>query len=73
MTSWNEIQNKLFFLNAGVYKLAEEVINEDVEKESLSLEMKGLIVDLYESEWDSAIDTLKKFYSGEYLIKVNKE
>lgn len=62
-----------FALNAGVYKLAEEVINEYVEKESLSQEMKGLIVDLYESEWDSAIDTLKKFYSGEYLIKVNKE
>ena len=62
-----------FALNAGVYKLAEEVINEYVEKEGLSLEMKGLIVDLYESEWDSAIDTLKKFYSGEYLIKVNKE
>ena len=62
-----------FALNAGVYKLAEEVIAEYVEKESLSQEMKGLIVDLYESEWDSAIDTLKKFYSGEYLIKVNKE
>ena len=62
-----------FALNAGVYKLAEEAINEYVEKESLSQEMKGLIVDLYESEWDSAIDTLKKFYSGEYLIKVNKE
>ena len=62
-----------FALNAGVYKLAEEVINEYVEKENLSQEMKGLIVDLYESEWDSAIDTLKKFYSGEYLIKVNKE
>ena len=62
-----------FALNAGVYKLAEEVINEYVEKESLSLEMKGLIVDLYESEWDSAIDTLKKFHSGELRIKVNKE
>ena len=62
-----------FALNAGVYKLAEEVIAEYIEKESLSQEMKGLIVDLYESEWDSAIDTLKKFYSGEYLIKVNKE
>ena len=62
-----------FALNAGVYKLAEEVIDEYIEKESLSPEMKGLIVDLYESEWDSAIDTLKKFYSGEYLIKVNKE
>ena len=62
-----------FALNAGVYKLAEEVINEYIEKENLSQEMKGLIVDLYESEWDSAIDTLKKFYSGEYLIKVNKE
>ena len=37
------------------------------------LEMKGLIVDLYESEWDSAIDTLKKFHSGELRIKVNKE
>lgn len=62
-----------FALNAGVYKLAEEVINEYVEKEGLSLEMKGLIVDLYESEWDSAIDTLKKFHSGELRIKVNKE
>ena len=62
-----------FALNAGVYKLAEEVIAEYIEKERLSQEMKGLIVDLYESEWDSAIDTLKKFYSGEYLIKVNKE
>lgn len=62
-----------FALNAGVYKLAEEVINEYVEKESLSQEMKGLIVDLYESEWDSAIDTLKKFHSGELRIKVNKE
>ena len=62
-----------FALNAGVYKLAEEVINEYVEKENLSLEMKGLIVDLYESEWDSAIDTLKKFHSGELRIKVNKE
>ena len=62
-----------FALNAGVYKLAEEVINEYVEKENLSQEMKGLIVDLYESEWDSAIDTLKKFYSGELRIKVNKE
>lgn len=62
-----------FALNAGVYKLAEEVINEYVEKEGLSQEMKGLIVDLYESEWDSAIDTLKKFHSGELRIKVNKE
>ena len=62
-----------FAINAGVYKLAEEVINEYVEKESLSQEMKGLIVDLYESEWDSAIDTLKKFHSGELRIKVNKE
>ena len=62
-----------FALNAGVYKLAEEVINEYVEKEGLSLEMKELIVDLYESEWDSAIDTLKKFHSGELRIKVNKE
>ena len=62
-----------FALNAGIYKLAEDVINEYVEKESLSLEMKGLIVDLYESEWDSAIDTLKKFHSGELRIKVNKE
>ena len=62
-----------FALNAGVYKLAEEVINEYVEKEGLSQEMKGLIVDLYESEWDSAIDTLKKFHSGESRIKVNKE
>lgn len=62
-----------FALNAGVYKLAEEVINEYVEKEGLSQEMKGLIIDLYESEWDSAIDTLKKFHSGELRIKVNKE
>lgn len=62
-----------FAINAGLYKLAGDVIDEYVEKENLSQEMKGLIVDLYESEWDSAIDTLKKFYSGEYLIKVNKE
>lgn len=62
-----------FAINAGVYKLAEEVINEYVEKEGLSQEMKGLIVDLYESEWDSAIDTLKKFHSGELRIKANKE
>ena len=62
-----------FALNAGVYKLAEEVINEYVEKESLSQEMKELIVDLYESEWDSAIDILKKFHSRELRIKVNKE
>ena len=62
-----------FALNAGVYKLAEEVINEYVEKEELSPEMKSLIVDLYESEWDSALDALKKFYSGESQIKVNKK
>lgn len=62
-----------FALNSGIYKITEEAINEYVEKESLSSEMKELIIDLYESEWDSAIDTLKKFYSGEYLIKVNKE
>lgn len=62
-----------FAINAGVYKLAEEVINEYVEKEGLSQEMKGLIVDLYESEWDSVIDTLKKFHSGELRIKANKE
>ena len=62
-----------FALNAGVYKLAEETINEYVEKESLTQEMKGFIIDLYESEWESALDTIKKFYSGEWLIKVNKE
>lgn len=62
-----------FAINAGLYKLAGDVINEYVEKEGLSQEMKGLIVDLYESEWDSAIDTLKKFRSGELRIKVNKE
>ena len=62
-----------FALNAGVYKLAEVTIEEYVEKESLTQEMKGFIVDLYESEWDSALDTIKKFCSGEYLIKVNKE
>ena len=62
-----------FALNAGVYKLAEDVINEYVEKENLSQEMKSLIVDLYESEWGSAIDTLKKFHSGELRIKANKE
>lgn len=62
-----------FALNAGVYKLAEEVINEYVEKEGLSQEMKGLIIDLYESEWDSALITLKKFHSGESQIKANKK
>jgi len=62
-----------FAINAGLYKLAGDVIDEYVEKEGLSQEMKELIVDLYESEWDSAIDTLKKFHSGELRIKVNKE
>ena len=62
-----------FAINAGLYKLAGDVIDEYVEKEGLSQEMKGLIIDLYESEWDSAIDTLKKFHSGELRIKVNKE
>lgn len=62
-----------FAINAGLYKLAGDVIDEYVEKESLSSDMKSLIVDLYESEWDSAIDTLKKFHSGELRIKVNKE
>ena len=61
-----------FAINAGLYKLAGDVIDEYVEKEGLSQEMKELIVDLYESEWDSAIDTLKKFHSGESQIKVNK-
>ena len=62
-----------FAINAGLYKLAGDVINEYVEKESLSSAMKNLIIDLYESEWDSAIDTLKKFHSGELRIKANKE
>lgn len=62
-----------FAINAGLYKLAGDVIDEYVEKEGLSQEMKELIVDLYESEWDSAIDTLKKFHSGELRIKANKE
>ena len=62
-----------FAINAGLYKLAGDVIDEYVEKESLSSDMKSLIIDLYESEWDSAIDTLKKFHSGELRIKANKE
>lgn len=62
-----------FAINAGLYKLAGDVIDEYVEKENLSLDMKGLIIDLYESEWDSALITLKKFHSGELRIKVNKE
>lgn len=62
-----------FAINAGLYKLAGDVIDEYVEKEGLSQETKELIVNLYESEWDSAIDTLKKFHSGELRIKVNKE
>lgn len=62
-----------FAINAGLYKLAGDVIDEYVEKENLSLDMKGLITDLYESEWDSALITLKKFHSGESQIKVNKE
>ena len=62
-----------FAINAGLYKLAGDVIDEYVEKESLSSDMKSLIIDLYESEWDSALTTLKKFHSGELRIKVNKE
>ena len=62
-----------FAINAGLYKLAGDVIDEYVEKESLSSDMKSLIIDLYESEWDSALITLKKFHSGELRIKVNKE
>ena len=62
-----------FAINAGLYKLAGDVIDEYIEKESLSSAMKSLIIDLYESEWDSAIDTLKKFHSGELRIKANKE
>lgn len=62
-----------FAINAGLYKLAGDVINEYIEKESLSSDMKSLIIDLYESEWDSALVTLKKFHSGELRIKVNKE
>jgi len=62
-----------FAINAGLYKLAGDVIEEYVEKENLSSDMKSLITDLYESEWDSAIDTLKKFHSGELRIKANKE
>ena len=62
-----------FAINAGLYKLAGDVIDEYVEKESLSSDMKSLITDLYESEWDSALITLKKFHSGELRIKVNKE
>lgn len=62
-----------FAINAGLYKLAGDVIDEYVEKENLSSDMKSLIIDLYESEWDSALITLKKFHSGELRIKVNKE
>lgn len=62
-----------FAINAGLYKLAGDVIDEYVEKESLSSDMKSLIIDLYESEWDSALITLKKFHSGESQIKANKE
>ena len=62
-----------FAINAGLYKLAGDVIDEYVEKESLSSDMKSLITDLYESEWDSALITLKKFHSGELRIKANKE
>lgn len=62
-----------FAINAGLYKLAGDVIDEYVEKENLSSDMKSLITDLYESEWDSALITLKKFHSGELRIKVNKE
>lgn len=62
-----------FAINAGLYKLAGDVINEYVEKENLSSDMKSLITDLYESEWDSALITLKKFHSGELRIKANKE
>lgn len=62
-----------FAINAGLYKLAGDVIDEYVEKESLSSDMKSLIIDLYESEWDSALITLKKFHSGESQIKANKK
>lgn len=62
-----------FAINAGLYKLAGDVIEEYVEKENLSSDMKSLITDLYESEWDSALITLKKFHSGESQIKVNKK
>lgn len=62
-----------FAINAGLYKLAGDVIEEYVEKENLSPDMKSLITDLYESEWDSALITLKKFHSGESQIKVNKK
>lgn len=62
-----------FAINAGLYKLAGDVIDEYIEKESLSSDMKSLITDLYESEWDSALITLKKFHSGELRIKANKE
>ena len=54
-----------------VYAITALIVCKYVEKESLSPEMKGLIVDLYESEWDSAIDTLKKFYSLDGQINVD--
>lgn len=62
-----------FAINAGLYKLAGDAIDEYVEKENLSSDMKSLIINLYESEWDSALVTLTKFHSGELRIKVNKE
>lgn len=62
-----------FTINAGLYKLVGDAIDEYVEKENLSSDMKSLIIDLYESEWDSALVTLTKFHSGESQIKVNKE
>lgn len=62
-----------FAINAGIYKLAEETINEYIEKENLAPEVRDLIIDLYESEWDAALNTIKKFHSAEWLIKVNKK